>query len=340
MAMEGQGHGDLFSLDSLKGSRAGTEINPSDLPRRFFAKAIDLARAGQFGALKTRKSNLKDAFLNLVTMLERPEIPVLIYGEVGSGKRRIIDEYLCLQNFYRRLHGREAAVLKVYQGSFLNVGFTRNFASGKAGPGDLIYIENIELMSKAAQAELLSFLERRKKNFERGAELPRLLLSTERALSLSVIKKEFSRDLFVQITGVAVFVPSLAERADDMPHLIAEMASEMTKARQFPPAWLVDVFARQLWPKNFEDLKKVLASGLARNPTLASWTEADLPESFRGVSAEFQRAEAPDVTLRTQERVRLRQALIKAGGDRSRAAGFMGLGRVDFLKKLFEHGLR
>ena len=317
--------------------------------QRFQQKALELAKQGIFGAIRTRKSSLQNSYALLVSLLDNTMVPVLIYGEPGSGKHRHVNELLTVHNFHRRLEGKEFGKIKVFKGDYLAVGFSRRlFRDPHIVEGDLIYIEAIDRLKPVCQTELMNYLNKRSEEAEMGIAQPRIVVGTERALSMMVLRKEFSRELFQALTAFAIFLPSLNERPEDMLHFIQVFTEELTGQLQTPPTWLVDHLSTRIWGGNLNDLKKVLKNGFVKNPDLRSWKMADLPENMRApttaasarLQASFKPASAQDVTAITSERVAIKQALLAHGGDRDAAALTLGISKSEFLKKIFSHGLR
>ncbi len=97
------------------------------LVERFQKRMVDLAKEGVFGGLRTRHRGLQTSYAHLLSLLDSPEVPLLFYGEEGSGKRRHVDELLQLHNFCRKLDNLPAGKLKVIRGDFANEGFTQLF---------------------------------------------------------------------------------------------------------------------------------------------------------------------------------------------------------------------
>ncbi len=328
--------GDLYPTSSNE-ARA-PEIRLSE---RFQKRAMELARQGMLGSLRTRKSSLQIAYAHLVSLLDNPEVPFLVYGEAGSGKRRLVDEYVVLHNFYRRIDGNIEGKLKVFNSKFLSGGFSAQLNHPNLNSADVIYLEGVDALSEDLQRELLDHLKLRRSFIDKGIGLPRMILGTERALSMLVLRGEFIRELFQAITGFAVFLPSLNERPEDMLQLIGAFSEEITGVAQTPPTWLVDILSRQIWTGNLDELRKLLQSGLAKTPKLADWTESDLPKGLRGPTKDsFVRADAVGLSITHKERLKIRQALIKSGGDRVGAARTLGISKTEFLQKLFQTGLR
>ncbi len=98
-----------------------------DLVERFQQRCVELARQGTLGSLRTRKASLQNSWAHLLSLLDQPNVPILIYGEKGSGKRKLVDEFVTLQNFCRRIGGHKESRLKVFSPSFLNEGFSQLF---------------------------------------------------------------------------------------------------------------------------------------------------------------------------------------------------------------------
>ena len=316
-------------------------LDQVSVSERFVLRVVELAKQGTLGSLRTRKASLQRSYGLLASLISKPWVPILFYGEPGSGKRRLVDEFLTVSNFYSRLEGREFGKLRVLNGAFCRPGFTEQLSSGQVRADDLCYIEAVDLLDASCQQELMTLLKARDQHGAR-TPLPRIIVGTERALSLMVLQNQFSRELFQCLTSFALFLPSLNERPEDMLHLLETIAEKLTKKSQRPPTWLVDLLASQLWGDNLDELEKLLASGLRRNPELARWTYADLPEYLKpsGLKGRFSPASPNDVSRQQGERLNLKRVLIAAGGDRELAAQDMGIAKSDLLKKMFALGLR
>jgi len=168
----------------------------------------------------------------------------------------------------------------------------------------------------------------------------RILFTTEKALSVAVIRKEFDRTLFQLITEFAVFLPSLHERSEDHPLLLRDLLVELGAKQPESSVWLVNAMSRSLWSGNISELKKSLASLLAKQSDTRLWT-ASMVASWGGVDAST--FEALDVTAaENQERQRrlIQGTLLQVGGDRTRAAFKLGLSREELLRRMFQMGLR
>jgi len=322
------------------------------LTEQFLKKVIDLAREGNLGkSLRTRASELREAYTHWVSLLDRPEVPVLLYGERGSGKRRHVEEYTYLHHLHLSLSTGKSGKLRVFRADFVKPGFTQLLLAPNSRREDLLYFECVDQLDKDGQAELLEFLLRRKDWVGKGIAQPRLIFGTERALSILVLKKEFDQKLFKELTAFAVFLPHLKEREADMPHLIVSIMQELTGVVQTPPVWFVDYAMENDWHDNLDGLRRVLASQVARTPRMSEWKReqlmtgsAALKKSLekRYVNSDpfFSRAMPSDATQAHVEKRKIRYALDRYSGNVVEVASELGLQRAELLRKMLRYGVR
>jgi len=319
------------------------------LAKKFKLRVVELAKQGTFGSLKTRKSSLQNSYTQLASLVDRTHVPLLIYGETGSGKRRLVEELLSLQNFFRRMQNKDIGNLKVFEGSTLSRGFSELFKESACCEADLIYIQNIDALGEECQKELLDFIEGRKAQTLRGEALPRLVVSTEKALSIMVVRKEFLRGLFQSLSTQTIFLPSLNERQEDLIHIVQSYLDETLDLKGLPSHKVIDALSHYLWPENIDELQKVLSALARKNSDPQSWTVDDMPEAFQpkkekskfsAAALRFKMGDAPDVTESQKEREILRRTLKDLQGNRELVAQKLGMPRQELLKKLMSYGLR
>jgi DNA-binding NtrC family response regulator len=142
-----------------------------------------------------------------------------------------------------------------------------------AGAGTVLLDEMAE-MPLHLQTKLLRVLEdRRFRPLGAAAEIPlraRVLASTHANLEQRLIDGTLREDLFYRLNVVAIVVPSLAERKDDIPELVHAFASTLPRKIRFTDdamAWLV----RRSWPGNVRELK----NGILRMSLLAEEDRID-----------------------------------------------------------------
>ena len=224
----------------------------------------------------------------------------------------------------------------------MDAGFTQLFHTPKTHASDVIYFEHVDRLSPEGQEELIEYLALRKEMSQRGIPVPRLFLGTERALSLSVMKGSFSKALFQQLTGFAIFMPSLRDRAQDLPHLLIELIQELSGKQQLPPVWLVDRLSGMAFYENLDELKQWLKNILAKKPDVSKWLLSDCPNLavHEARDPHFKVTQPEDATTQVLERKKLQQVLKAYSGDPVEAARTMGVSRSEVLRKMMVYGLR
>ena len=325
----------------MQKSANGSATDPTLLARRFHRKTMDLARKGVFDrSLKTYVPALREAYIHWLSLLEHRDIPVLLYGERGTGKRKHVEEYYYLQNVHAGLLGEAPGKFKVFRGDFLEVGFSRLLYAPKTSHEDVVYFEHVDRMSAEVQEEFLEYLKLRKEMGKRSCPVARVFIGTERALSLSVMKGEFNKELFQMLTGFAIFMPSLRDRAEDMPHMLVELIQEISGKKQLPPVWLVDVLSGQSFYENIDELKKLLRNLCAKKADVSTWKKSDLLPSGGVTTFSFEQLKPNDITAQVKEKQKLKAVLGAYKGDTRQAAQTLGISKTEILQKMMVYGIR
>ncbi len=311
---------------------------------------------------------LKDVFA-MLEKLEHVDAPtVLITGESGTGKDVIA----------RMIHARgprkggpfvevdctalaetliESELFGHERGAFTDARATKRGLFEVAATG-IVFLDEIGEMTLATQAKLLRALENRK--FKRVGGLANLPLdagviaATNRNLHEEVKQGRFREDLFYRLNVIPLQLPSLRERREDIPALVAHFLDRFS--RQFGrrvggvSAAAMRFIEAYPWPGNVRELRNVLervvilgtegtidASDLpseVRNATLSSPTST----AATGASAAF--VLPPEgVDLEGVERSLLAQALDRTEGNQSAAARLLGISRYALRYRIEKFGL-
>jgi DNA-binding NtrC family response regulator len=174
----------------------------------------------------------------------------------------------------------------------------------------------------------------------------RLVAATNKNLEQMVKETTFREDLFFRLNVVRIVMPPLRERPEDIPLLLDHYLKLLSAENNVPPLTIEPGAMRHLqayaWPGNVRELRNFVENAvvLRRGGRL---TEYDLEPKFRGEAALA--AAAPGAAPATEPMVNplsieenekrlLREALIKARGNRTKAAAFMGISRRTLHRKL------
>lgn len=202
--------------------------------------------------------------------------------------------------------------------------------------GGTLFLDEIGEMRLDAQAKLLRALESGEIRRVGGTapEFPdvRIVAATNRDLAAMVRQGRFREDLWFRLAVLTVGLPPLRERREDI-RLIAETLLE----RHHPGAVLttdaVEVLEKHDWPGNVRELRNVLtravvlSGNVIRAAHLLFQTWASDP------------APPPASALDDAERQAVRDALLRHGGNRTRAARDLGVPRSSLLYRIRRLGL-
>jgi DNA-binding NtrC family response regulator len=293
-----------------------------------------------------------------VEKLAGTEATVLLTGESGTGKELAAR---ALHHLSRRARGpfvalncaavpetlAEAEFFGAERGAYTGADRTR---SGKleAAHGGTLFLDEIGELPLPLQPKLLRALqERRFTRLGGTAELPsdaRVIAATNRDLGREVAEGRFREDLYYRLNVVAVEMPPLRARREDVPLLVEHLRERFerrhgTRTAPFPPA-LLRALVEHSWPGNVREL----ANAVERLVLLAEDGRArveDLPPEVTGGSRGGHRFQLPPggLSFEQLERDLLAQALEIAAGNRARAARLLGLPYKAFLYRLDKHGL-
>ncbi len=236
------------------------------------------------------------------------------------------------------------------RGAFTDAKRARKGLAEEADGGTL-FLDEIGELPLALQPKLLRFLEDeevRPLGDVRARKVDvRVVAATGRDLRRAVAAAQFRDDLLYRLDVVAVRIPPLRERPDDIPTLAAHFLARHAKLRPELGGMALSQDALEAlrahrWPGNVRELEHALerAVVLAEGPVIR---EEDLPETVR--AAPTAGASRVHGTLSIKRETRLleeqliRAALEKTGGNRTRAAELLELSYRALLYKIKEYGV-
>ena len=165
-----------------------------------------------------------------------------------------------------------------------------------------IFLDEIGEMSPALQAKLLRVLEQCEV-MRVGGDKPievdvRVVAATNRNLHEAIAQNRFRSDLYYRLNVVALEIPPLRDRREDIPHLIRHFITEKTeelglKPRDFSPA-TVERLMSYPWPGNVRELENVIERILVLTPPDVTIGPEHLPSDL---------VDGPAVTVQVREQV-------------------------------------
>jgi DNA-binding NtrC family response regulator len=291
---------------------------------------------------------------------------VLIQGESGTGKEVIAKAIHQLsprakaQLVTVNCAALPAALLESELFGHEKGAFTgaheRRIGRVEQAQGGTLFLDEIGEIDAIIQVKLLRFLGER--TFERvGSNKTltsdvRLIAATNRKLEEMVKAGSFREDLFWRLKVVEIDMPSLRERAGDIPLLasafLKEFAKENGKAVADFTVDALEAMMRYGWPGNVRELRTAIEHAVvfAKSDRV---TLRDLPASVRmpaapssGVAASPGGSVADggaELSVKEAERQLLIRALQETDGNRTLAAQKLGMSRRTLHRRLHTYHL-
>jgi DNA-binding NtrC family response regulator len=294
----------------------------------------------------------------LIERLAEAEAPVLIRGETGTGKELVARalhetgarrDYPFLAINCSALPGTliESMIFGHERGAFTGADRKVRGHLELAGQGTLL-LDEIAEMPAELQAKLLRVLEdRRFRPLGSEAELPlraRVLAATHIDLEERIAEGRFREDLFFRLNVVAIEIPPLAERKEDIVELLGSFMDDVPRKitlTEGAVTWLV----RRHWPGNVRELR----NAVERLALLADSDRIDTAALDEIVGAQALGGSAREVDslaksilalplrlgskLDVIERAVLHHAIETCGGNKSAAARLIGVDRKALERK-------
>ncbi len=298
------------------------------------------------------------AIRSLFERLERvapTETTVLITGETGVGKELVARAVHALStrrskpmiavNCAALAEGLlESELFGHVRGAF--TGAMRDRAGVfEAAHGGTLFLDEIGATTPALQTRLLRALQEREIT-RVGSTTPikvdvRIVAATNEDLGTLVAAKRMREDLQYRLAVFPLEVPSLRDRAGDVPLLVDHCLAQLRE--RLPSAGNLSCSVSALrclrayrWPGNVRQLFAALESA-AINAGGGTIETQHLPEQVRGdtsVSGRYRTSGPTD-----DERATIEEAIGRADGSLSRAAELLGMGRTTLWRKMKTFGL-
>jgi len=305
--------------------------------------------AERFGEMVGRSEKMQRAF-GMLRRMAVHHAPVLLLGESGTGKElaaRAIHEASprASQPFVALNCGAispalfESELFGYEKGAFTGASERRDGAFHRAHGGTL-FLDEIGELPEEAQSKLLRALEsgevRRVGSAEPTFPDVRLVAATNRNLIEEVRAGRFRSDLYFRLAVLAVRLPPLRERVEDIPVIAETIAGRVHRDIRLTEAALM-VLSAHRWPGNARELRNVLtrafvmtgpvidADALVFNPLEG---DPELPGMVGGRNV-----------IDDAERDVVVEALGKCGQNRTQAARLLGIPRSTLLYKLRKWGI-
>lgn len=296
--------------------------------------------------------------LTLVDKITTSKIPVWIYGESGTGKESIA----------RALHFNSARTKLPFvsencsalpetlleselfghkRGAFTHADRDKKGILQYADKGT-IFLDEIGDMSLNLQAKLLRFL-------QEGEIRPlgsndvikvdvRVVSASNKNLPQMVEAGKFREDLFFRLNGITVTLPSLRERKEDIPLLVAHFLKKVASREATKPCRIHPDALRVLmdysWPGNIRELQNTIETAVlfAENGVVNTKSMQFKPQVFSKYKpVKFAGGSGDERDSLDPELANILSAIRDQGYHKGNAARALGISRRNLYVKLEKH---
>ncbi|MEQ8203701.1 MAG: sigma-54 dependent transcriptional regulator [Smithellaceae bacterium] len=316
-------------------------------------------------------SNEMREIFKTIGIVSQSRTTVLIQGESGTGKELIAkvihqntspdDPFIAVNCSAIVETLLESELFGHEKGSFTGA-IARKLGKFELARYGTVFLDEISEMSLNLQAKLLRVLQ--ELEFERvgGKDKikvnARIMTATNKDLKTLVKKGKFRDDLFYRLNIVAINIPPLRSRKQDIPplidYLLAKINLDLQKKIIGVSDEVMERFINYNWPGNVRELENlllracVIAKGqvLGKNdfPELGSEEDVNTLRSIQGNAdgiEEIFNASGPEklLTLDEVEDRYIRKIIRETGKNKGEICEILGISRPTFERKLEKYGI-
>jgi DNA-binding NtrC family response regulator len=310
------------------------------------------------------RSGPMERVFELIEQVAPTRATVLIEGESGTGKELVAH---AIHHLSGRPKGKlvivncaalspqllESELFGHEKGSFTGA-TQRRIGRFEQADGGTLFLDEIGEIDAATQVKLLRALSER--TVERvGSNSPvkvdvRVIAATNRSLREQVDRGDFREDLYFRLNVVTIEMPPLRERMEDVVLLAQRFLEEFARENGRPVKPLSDAAMARLrgyrWPGNVRELRTAIEHGVVMSNAevievghLPAFLEGPVASGGGTVAApagKIALEPAVELNLHALEARAIRDALARAGDNRTQAAELLGISRRTLQRKLKE----
>ncbi len=326
------------------------------LPMRNVAVNSSDADGSGLGRMIGHSPRMQEVYSRIQRVAESDSI-VLITGESGTGKELVAS---AIHELGRRKDGPyiavnvsalpdslvEAELFGFVKGAFTGASDGRQGRFLAADKGTL-FMDEIGDLPISIQPKLLRVLEKFAfapvgTNEEQKVDV-RLIAATSRNIAEMVDRHEFRIDLYHRLNVLAIELPALRQRPEDIPQLVSFFLKDCSQRHlRSKPAIsddVMDFLMKYEWPGNVRQLRNAIETMVVMSHNEELTTE-HLPNYLSGgkVGPSELISQIPG-TLEDLERVAIQHALKRSMGNRTHAAQNLGISVRTLQRKIKQSGV-
>jgi DNA-binding NtrC family response regulator len=304
------------------------------------------------------QSRVMKELFDLIESVAASDANILIQGENGTGKEVIAN---AIHHHSNRASGPfikincasipkdliESELFGYKKGAFTGA-FADKIGLLEMAEGGSLLLDEIGEMPPYLQTKLLRVLQERQYRPIGSDRLVtvdfRLICATNIDIDVALRDGKLREDLYFRINTIALRVPPLRERTEDVPllcnHFLSKFNRRYQKAARSVSPSAYHLLIRNRWAGNVRELENAIERAVLVCKT-GEITPADLPESIREENIMVQEFSIPPHrTLAEIERMAIVQTLQRTNWNKQEAAQILGLYRPTLYSKMKKHDIK
>jgi len=302
------------------------------------------------------KSPAMQSIYDLIERIADSTSNVLITGESGTGKelvaRAIHYNGITKEGPFIPINCAaipetllESELFGYKRGAFTDAKTDKKGLMVEAAEGT-IFLDEVAEMSSLFQAKLLRVIEEREVrplgDTNSYAIDVRIISASNRDIKNLIHEGRFREDLYFRMKVIDIELPPLRERREDIPllvdHFINQFGKKPNRKISGVSEKALKILMNYSWPGNVRELENIIqrAIALCRHEVILP---EDLPSSMLRVQDDeslLEKGLHKKYTLDQLEKEYIKNVLIEAGGNKSKAAEILGLDRKTLYRKIEE----
>ncbi len=289
-----------FDVDELR-IVIDRALNSSELEQEVTQLRAQVVKRYAFHNLIGKSQGMQEIYAKIEQVADS-RTTVLITGESGTGKELVAKAlhynssrrerpFVALNCAALPETLIESELFGHEKGSFTDATARRVGQFELANTGTL-FLDEIGDLSPITQAKLLRVIQERE--FTRiGGVQPikvdvRIVAATNKNLDDLVRKGQFREDLYYRINVIALYLPPLRERAEDIPLIANHFLEKRLEEAQRPPIEFgkeaLELLTRYPWPGNVRELENFIEQAFIWSQHATEITPEHLPTSMKSTS--------------------------------------------------------
>jgi len=289
--------------------------------------------------------------LSMIRKVAPTDSTVMIYGESGTGKelvaraihalsKRSTNPFVAINMAALPEELLESELFGYIKGAFTGA-IKDKVGLLKAAEGGTVLLDEIAEASPRIQVKILRALQEKEITPVGGTQTEkvdvRIIAATNTNLEERVKEGRFREDLYYRLNVVAIHIPPLRERKDDIPLLVNHFLEKYSKVHGIKKKKFtkeaIDLLMKYNWPGNIRELENVVERSLILSEGDLIRKE-DLPDKIFEKGKETKITEVENLTLEELEKEYIFRVLERTGWNKAKAAKILGIDPSTLYRKL------